>query len=206
MDERTSGSDPSRVPPAHDALPARPRDITDIPSWDVDPATPLYRIRPIALLFTTRVMSNVTNHMITVAVGYQLYDLIESASLLGLIGLAQFLPPLVLMLFAGQASDRFNRKSVLRVCYAVELGATLGFLSISLMPAPSIPAIFCFVLTNATARTFELPAIAAGRPLIGAGGSTVRAVSSAPSFESPAPGEGAGAGRASSFPQPRQNL
>src|SRR3954463_8591686 len=68
----------------------------DIPSWDVDPATPLWRIRPVALLFLTRVLSNVTNHMITVAVGYQVYDLTESATLLGLIGLAQFVPPLVL--------------------------------------------------------------------------------------------------------------
>src|SRR5262245_65059155 len=102
--------------------------MSDIPSWDVDPATPLYRIRPFALLFSTRVLSNISNHRVTVAVGYQLYDLTESASLLGLIGLAQFFPPLVLMLFAGQASDRFNRRSVLRGCYVVEFCATLGFL------------------------------------------------------------------------------
>jgi hypothetical protein len=49
--------------------------MTDIPSWDVDPATPLYRIRPVALLFSTRVISNISNHMVAVAVGYQLYDL-----------------------------------------------------------------------------------------------------------------------------------
>ena len=139
---------------------------SDIRSWDVDPATPLYRIRPVALLFSTRVLSNISNHMVAVTVGYQLYDLTESASLLGLIGLAQFLPPLVLMLFAGQASDRFNRRSVLRVCYVIELCATLGFLSISLMPAPNIPAIFCFVFMYATARTFELPATAALMPLM----------------------------------------
>ena len=81
------------------------------------------------LLFTTRVTSNVTNHMIVVAVGYQVYELTDSASLLGLIGLAQFLPPLLLMLFAGQVADRFNRRHVLRCCYAVELCAALGFLT-----------------------------------------------------------------------------
>src|SRR5262245_16868674 len=140
--------------------------MSDIPSWDVDPATPLYRIRPVALLFGTRVVSNISNHMVAVAVGYQIYDITESASLLGLIGLAQFLPPLLLMLFAGQASDRFNRKSVLRVCYAIEFCATLGFLVVSLMPAPSIPALFFFVLMYATARTFELPAITALMPLM----------------------------------------
>src|SRR5262249_48108537 len=117
-----TASDLGRVTPG-----AKMERVVDIPSWDVDPATPLYRIRPIALLFTTRVASNVPNHRITVAVGYQVYDLTESASLLGLIGLAQFLPPLVLMLFAGQVSDRFNRRQVLRVCYAIEFCSATGF-------------------------------------------------------------------------------
>jgi hypothetical protein len=49
-------------------------------------------------------------------------------------------------------------------------------------------------------------AIEAGIPPKGAGGSTVLAVSSGPSLPRPALGEGAGAGRDSSFPQPRQNL
>src|SRR5262249_5364658 len=115
MDDRTSA--------AATAQPAPVRDYSDIPSWDVDPATPLYRIRPIALLFSTRVTSNISNHMITVAVVYQVYDLTSSASLLGLIGLAQFMPPLLLMLFAGQVSDRINRRHVLRCCYAVEFCA-----------------------------------------------------------------------------------
>jgi len=63
-------------------------------------------------------------------------------------------------------------------------------------------------LRNSPALT--VAAMAAGNPPIGAGGRTVRAVSSGPSFVGtgarPPPGEGAGAGRASSFPQPRQNL
>src|SRR5882672_871896 len=140
MNDATRGPDLGRA--ADDRGPPKAERVVDIPSWDVDPATPLYRIRPVALLFTTRVLSNVTNHMITVAVGYQVYDLTESASLLGLIGLAQFLPPLVLMLFAGQVSDRFNRRQVLRVCYAVSLCAIAGFVVLSLMPEPSVVAMF----------------------------------------------------------------
>src|SRR6476659_6210675 len=135
------------------------RDYKDIPSWDIDPATPLYRIWPIALLFSTRVTSNVTNHMITVAVGYQGYDITKSASLLCRLGLAQFMPPLLLMLFAGQVSDRVNRRHVLRCCYVVEFCSAAGFLVLSLLPRPNIPVIFLLVFMNATARTFELPAI-----------------------------------------------
>ena len=134
-------------------------DIADIASWNVDPATPLFRIRPFALLFTARVTSNVTNHMIVVAVGYQVYELTESASILGLIGLAQFLPPLLLGLFAGQVADRFNRRRVLRCCFAVELCAAAGFLTLSLQPQPTVTAFFLLVIMNATARIFENPAI-----------------------------------------------
>jgi MFS family permease len=166
MNDATRGPDLGRA--AHDRAPPdeKAERVVDIPSWNVDPATPLYRIRPIALLFTTRVASNVTNHMITVAVGYQVYDLTESASLLGLIGLAQFLPPMLLMLFAGQVSDRFNRRQVLRICYAIEFCAAVGFVVLALLPQPSIPLIFLFVFINATARTFELPAVAALMPLM----------------------------------------
>jgi MFS family permease len=166
MDDRATGSPQSGAAPDHALTDQKTRSLTDIPSWDVDRATPLYRIRPIALLFTTRVMSNVTNHMITVAVGYQIYDLTESASLLGLIGLAQFVPPMLLMLFAGQVSDRFNRRQVLRVCYAIEFCSAAGFLALSLLPTPSIAAMFLLVFINATARTFEVPAVAALMPLM----------------------------------------
>src|SRR5262249_35606966 len=76
------------------------------------------------------------------------------------------LPPMILMLFAGQASDRFNRRQVLRCCYAVEFCAAMGFLVMALMPQPHITVIFLLILMNATARTFELPAIQALMPLM----------------------------------------
>jgi MFS family permease len=161
MDDRPSadGTGASRVQPDRAPAPANTGDVVDIASWDIDPATPLFRIRPFALLFTARVTSNVTNHMIVVAVGYQVYELTESASILGLIGLAQFLPPLLLGLFAGQVADRFNRRRVLRYCLAVELCAAAGFLTLSLQPQPTVTAFFLLVIMNATARIFENPAI-----------------------------------------------
>src|SRR5438477_9247732 len=91
--------------------------IADLP---VDPSTPLFSVRPFALLFTTRVTSNTANQMLAVAVGWHVYELTDSALSLGLIGLTQFMPPLLLMLFAGQVADRYNRRLILRCCYAIE--------------------------------------------------------------------------------------
>lgn len=130
---------------------------TAIEELPVDPATPLYRIRPFALLFTTRVASNTSNQMLGVAVGYQIYELTSSALHLGLIGAVQFLPPLLLMLFAGQVADRYNRRLILRCAFAIEFTALLGLMTVSLFPHPSLVAIYLLLLCNAIARTFEQP-------------------------------------------------
>jgi MFS family permease len=128
--------------------------IADLP---IDPSTPLFRVRSVALLFITRVTSNSSNQMLSVAVGYQVYELTDSALHLGLIGLVQFLPPLLLMLIAGHVADRYNRRLVLRVCFAIEFCATSGITIASLFPQPSLAAIYALLLTNAVARTFEQP-------------------------------------------------
>src|SRR5882672_10737122 len=56
--------------------------------------------------------------MQAVAVGWQVYDITKRALDLGLVGLAQFLPGILLFLVSGHASDRFERRKVLSVCYA----------------------------------------------------------------------------------------
>jgi MFS family permease len=56
--------------------------------------------------------------MQAVAVGWQVYDITHRALDLGLVGLAQFLPGILLFLASGHASDRFERRKVLGACYA----------------------------------------------------------------------------------------
>ncbi|MGA2019501.1 MAG: MFS transporter [Candidatus Sulfotelmatobacter sp.] len=56
--------------------------------------------------------------MQAVAVGWQVYDITKRALDLGLVGLAQFLPGILLFLVSGHTSDRFERRKVLGTCYA----------------------------------------------------------------------------------------
>ncbi|MGA2643716.1 MAG: MFS transporter [Candidatus Sulfotelmatobacter sp.] len=56
--------------------------------------------------------------MQAVAVGWQVYDISKRALDLGLVGLAQFLPGILLFLVSGHTSDRFDRRKVLGACYA----------------------------------------------------------------------------------------
>lgn len=69
----------------------------------------------------TRLASNSANQMLLVALGWQVYDLTGSAWDLGLVGLFQFLPALVLTIPAGQLADRIDRRTVLAWAIALQL-------------------------------------------------------------------------------------
>jgi len=59
----------------------------------------------------------ITLEMQSVAVGWQVYEITKRPLDLGLVGLAQFLPGILLFLLSGQAVDRFNRRKLLTFCY-----------------------------------------------------------------------------------------
>jgi len=132
----------------------------------VDTTTPLFSVHPFALLFTTRLASNSANQMQAIAVGWQVYDLTDSALNLGLIGLVQFMPPLLLMLLAGSVADRYNRRLILRCCYMVEFCMSAGLLFVAMQSHPSVPAIYGLLFVNACARTFENPCVPSLLPLL----------------------------------------
>src|SRR6202051_4741681 len=55
--------------------------------------------------------------MQSVAVGWQIYEITKRPLDLGLVGLAQFLPGILLFLASGHAADRFDRRNLLITCY-----------------------------------------------------------------------------------------
>ena len=90
----------------------------------------VFRHRAYCHYFVMRNLFTGSRQMIAVAIGWQVYEIAretrsieESAFILGLIGLAQFLPILILFLIAGQAADRVDRKIILIACNIVKVGA-----------------------------------------------------------------------------------
>ncbi|MGA9420904.1 MAG: MFS transporter, partial [Rhodanobacteraceae bacterium] len=75
--------------------------------------------------------------MLSVAVGWQIYALTGRAFDLGLVGLVQFVPSLLLALPGGHVADQFNRRRVVVSCQLLEwiaiallaIGSALGWLS-----------------------------------------------------------------------------
>jgi len=68
---------------------------------------------------TARFLVTASSEMQSVAVAWQVYGLTHRPVDLGLVGLAQFLPGVLLFLVAGQMADRVSRQRVLQSCYAV---------------------------------------------------------------------------------------
>ena len=105
----------------------------------------------------TRLAGNTANQMLLVALGWQMYDLTGSAWNLGLVGLFQFLPAIVLTIPAGQLVDRVDRRKVLGAGLALLLVAA-GVLTLGTYQGWITSAqIFtlCFVL--GTARALQAP-------------------------------------------------
>jgi len=68
----------------------------------------------------TRLFGTAGQQMLMVAIGWQMYDLTGSAWDLGLVGLYQFAPALMLALAAGHVADRFHRGHIVAACLAVQ--------------------------------------------------------------------------------------
>lgn len=83
--------------------------------------------------WATQFISNVGSWMQTVAQGWLVYRLTDSAFLLGFVGFASSAPAIVLMLPGGVLADQFNRKRVVALSQMAQaLTALLLALSIYL--------------------------------------------------------------------------
>src|SRR5580700_5773612 len=93
--------------------------------------------------------------MQAVAVGWQVYDITKRALALGLVGLAQFLPGILLFLVSGHASDRFDRRKVLGACYAGYALCSVLLLVIAEHGAHSVRLIYAVLILLGVVRSFN---------------------------------------------------
>jgi MFS family permease len=96
--------------------------------------------------------------MLSVGIGWQMYDLTNSPMALGLVGLCQFLPQLLLTLVVGHVADRYNRRLIC-VCNRLAMAMTVGILAYGNMTSTiSANMIYTCAVFLGTARAFEMPA------------------------------------------------
>ncbi|HEV2111005.1 MAG TPA: MFS transporter, partial [Gammaproteobacteria bacterium] len=112
----------------------------------------------------TRVASSFAFQMVAVAVGWQIYDITHRALDLGLIGLAQFVPSLVLALPAGHLADRYDRRRIVIACLILECAAMTVLTLGSLLHRFEEPGILAMILIIGCAKAFEFPTMLALLP------------------------------------------
>lgn len=139
-----------------------------------EPTSPL-QIPDYRLFWLARFASVVATTGMVVALGYQLYDLARTAYgmsipgaafQLGLLGLAQFVPLMLLTPVAGVVADRYDRRFVAGLAISLDIGvaATLG--AVTTFGGLSLPLLFLLAALHGAARVFVGPAMAAIAPNI----------------------------------------
>src|SRR5271169_5440213 len=93
--------------------------------------------------------------MQAVAVGWQVYDITKRVLDLGLVGLAQFLPGILLFLVSGHTSDRFDRRKVLGACYAGYALCSGLLLIIAVRGGHSVRSIYAVLILLGVVRSFN---------------------------------------------------
>ena len=96
--------------------------------------------------------------MQSVAVGWQIYEITKRPLDLGLVGLAQFSPGILLFLATGHAADTFNRRKLLMACYAGFGVCSALLLFYALSGLRTVLPMYAIVVLLGVVRSFNNPA------------------------------------------------
>ncbi len=99
-----------------------------------------------------------------VAVAWQVYEITHRAVDLGYTGLLLFLPGLLFLLPSGHVADRFDRRTVILVCYTLQGFCTLALLALAWRRVHNVAPIFALLFLIGSGRAFSAPASAALLP------------------------------------------
>ncbi len=98
------------------------------------------------------------NQMLMVAVAWHMYDLTSSAWDLGLVGLFQFVPALLMTLPAGHAADRWHRARIFATCMLAQAGVALLLVAATQGGFASRTLILSISIVLGIARAYQMPA------------------------------------------------
>jgi len=116
------------------------------------------RNRNLSFYLSARFLGTLAVQMQSVAVGWQVYQITGSLFDLGLIGLAQFAPFLVLILWAGHVADRYDRRKIIVGCMLVQLLVSALLLAFTFSGSKVVWPVFAVLVLFGSARAFMMPA------------------------------------------------
>ena len=137
------------------------------------PSPSIFRHRDFTRFIGARFLSNLAVQAQAVTIGWQVYNLArqdhsipESAFLVGMVGLVQFLPLFALTLIAGATADRHDRRKLALICIVGDFLIVGALALLALSPEPSLVAIFALAACFGVGRAFMGPAVTAIGPML----------------------------------------
>ncbi len=119
-----------------------------------------------ALYWSSRILVALAMEMTSTAIGWQVYRLTGSQFALGLVGLAQFAPFIVLFLVTGLVADRFSRVRILAACVALQGIGAASFFAMTYTGAAAFAPIMALLVMFGIARAFYAPLNQAMIPIL----------------------------------------
>ena len=113
--------------------------------------------REFVRFIAARFLATLAVQMQTVAVGWQVYEVTRDPLDLGLVGLSQFLPFVLLILPAGHVADSCDRRRVLAACFALECLCAVLLLAFAARGLESARPVFAVMVLFGIARAFAMP-------------------------------------------------
>lgn len=124
------------------------------------------RVRDFRLFLTGRFLGTLGAQVQSVAVGWQVYDITRDPMALGFVGLAQFLPMVLLMLPAGDIADRVDRRLIVAASYVLQAAAIALLIALTRMEAHAAWPFYLVLVLTGVSRAFAGPALRAFVPLL----------------------------------------
>jgi MFS family permease len=119
----------------------------------------IYRHPGFLSFISARLMAVFATQVQAVVVAWQVYDLTRNPLALAYVGLAQFLPMLCLLLPAGDLIDRFPRKTILSLSWAVGALCSAGLWWLSGHGASGVAGVYVVLVAFGCSRAFSGPAL-----------------------------------------------
>jgi MFS family permease len=130
------------------------------------PARRLLSHHDFILFIATRAGNVFGVQMLSIAVGWHIYTMTGSVFDLGLVGLFQFLPVLLLFLAAGMAADHLDRRLIIAGCNGLHAVAAALICAYLLLEPVNVWPVFALLAVHGSARAFLQPASQAILPNI----------------------------------------
>ncbi|MEO5952812.1 MAG: MFS transporter [Chloroflexia bacterium] len=115
------------------------------------------RFRDFRLMVSGSFLAVIAEQMVGVSVGWDLYERTHKPFILGLVGLVEIVPVLLLALPAGHLADRRDRKWIVISAMSAIAACVLGLFALALVQGP-IVAVFALLFGIGVARSFQGPA------------------------------------------------